>query len=222
MAGREKGDDVAKLTEALRKERDSHKIAAAALKAAQGKIAELEQQSALGENPSASKVSDFIAASVAAKVAAETGELQKKIGALEVQLGEATAARAAIESKLSRRTMDDAVRTAANEARVKPEAIADVLTIAGLELQMSDSGEVVAADGQDVNQWLDARRGTSPHWWPTSRGAGAKGSGAGPVYTGENPFAAGSFNLTRQGELLRSNPTMAKQLQESAVTITGG
>lgn len=34
--------------------------------------------------------------------------------------------------------------------------------------------------------------------------------------TGDNPFAKGTFNLTKQGELIKSNPTEAKRLAEAA------
>lgn len=213
-------DDIQKLKNALGKERESHKAAASALKAAQARVAELEQQSSLGENPSAGQVSEYIAASVAARLAAETADLQKKVGTLETQLSEATTARSAAESKLARRTMDDAVRAAATEAHVKPEAMADVLTIAGLELKLTDAGDVLTADGQDVHAWLDARKATSPHWWPASRGAGGRGSGDGPSVSADNPFAPGTgFSLTRQGQMMRESPELATRLQAQAAAM---
>ena len=216
-------DDVEKLKRALAKERESHRSAATALKAAQGRVAELEQQSALGANPSASAVSQFIGDAVAARVAAETAELQKKVGTLEAQVMESTTVRAAVESKLARRMLDDAVRDAATEAHVKPEALADVLTIAGLELKLSDSGDVLTPDGQDVHAWLDARKATSPHWWSPGIGARARGSGDGGAASTDNPFVPGaSFSLTRQGQIVRENPELATRLQAQAAAMPRG
>jgi hypothetical protein len=216
-------DDITKLKNALAKEREERKAATTALKAAQTKIAELEQQSALGDNPSAQKVSEFIAASVAARVAADTADLQKKVGALESQLSEAATARATVESKLARRTIEDVVRAAASEAHVKPEALADVLTIAGLEMKLNDSGDVLTPDGQDVHAWLDARKATSPHWWAAGRGAGARGSGDGSAVSTDNPFAPGSsFSLTKQGQLMRESPAVASRLQAEAAAMPRG
>jgi hypothetical protein len=218
-----KDDDITKLKNALAKEREERKAATTALKAAQSKLAEIEQATALGESPNASKVSEFIAASVAARVAAETADLQKKVGTLESQLSDAATARATVESKLAHRTIDDAVRAAAAEAHVKPEALADVLTIAGLEMKLNDTGEVLTPDGQDVHQWLDARKATSPHWWPVARGGGARGSDGGAPPTLDNPFQPGSsFSLTKQGQLMRESPAMASRLQAEAAAMPRG
>ena len=40
--------------------------------------------------------------------------------------------------------------------------------------------------------------------------------GGNPPYPDENPFAKDSFNLTKQGELLKNNPVKAKELAEAA------
>ena len=218
-----KDDDITKLKNALAKEREERKAATTALKAAQSKLAEIEQATALGESPSASKVSEFIAASVAARVAAETADLQKKVGTLESQLSDAATARTAVESKLARRTIDDAVRAAASEAHVKPEAMADVLTLAGLELKLNDAGDVLAPDGTDLAAWLDARKSSSPYWWAPGKGAGARGSGDGGAVSTDNPFAPGSsFSLTKQGQLMRESPAMASRLQAEAAAMPRG
>jgi hypothetical protein len=219
----DKNDDIEKLKGALAKEREAHRAATTALKAAQSKLAEIEQATTLGESPSAAKVSEFIAASVAARVATETADLQKKVGTLESQLSEAATARTAVESKLARRTIDDAVRAAAAEQHVKPEALADVLTIAGLEMKLNDSGDVLTPDGQDVHAWLDSRKATSPHWWAAGRGAGARGSGDGSAVSTGNPFAPGSgFSLTKQGQLMRESPAVASRLQAEAAAMPRG
>lgn len=94
--------------------------------------------------------------------------------------------------------------------------MANVLTMGALELKLVD-GHVRTEDGREVSAWLEDRKGSSPYWWPSARGAGARGAGEGTkVYAGENPFAPGAgFNLTRQGEILRSDPEMAKVMQQA-------
>jgi hypothetical protein len=68
---------------------------------------------------------------------------------------------------------------------------------------------VQTADGRDVAAWLDDRKATSPYLRPPARSAGACGDGEGAkVYSGENPFAPATFNLTKQGELLMTTELM--------------
>ncbi len=216
----DKSDDIEKLKAALGKEREERKAATAALKTAQARVAELEQASALGDNPSAAQVSQFISEAVTARLATETAELQRKLGTLEAQLNDATTAQFAVEAKLTRRTIDDAIRAAAIEAHVKPDAMADVLTIAGLELKLTENGDVLTPDGLDVHAWLDARKATSSYWWPTAISAGARGSGDGGAVETDNPFAPGaSWSLTRQGEILRASPERATMLLQQAAAM---
>lgn len=71
-------------------------------------------------------------------------------------------------------------------------------------------------------EWLDARKSTSPYLWPAARGTGARGSfsdGA-QFFSGTNPWDPKSWNLTQQGAILKSDATLAKQLQEQ-VRIEG-
>ncbi len=56
-----------------------------------------------------------------------------------------------------------------------------------------------------------------PHLFVSSTGSGANGSGElGGKGTGINPWVKESMNLTKQGEILNDNPTLAKQLAGEA------
>ena len=49
-----------------------------------------------------------------------------------------------------------------------------------------------------------------------NNGGGAIGSGGSKGYSGKNPFAKDSINLTEQGRLLKENPSLAKELKARA------
>jgi|SRR5665213_400857 len=213
--------DAAKLVKALRVERAARKEANELLKAAKTELAtataKLTQQSTL-DNANAGKVAEHIAASAKALTAKATAEQQTRIAELEAALGESKKQGETLLGQLASRTIADEVRQAALEGHVRPDAVPDLLTFAAADLKLVD-GEVRTPDGATVAEWLDARKGTSPYLWPTARGAGARGSigdGA-PAFSGDNPFKPGAgFNLTRQGEILRSNPVQAEHLQQLA------
>lgn len=78
-------------------------------------------------------------------------------------------------------------------------------------------GKVVTADGKDVPALLKQIQTTQGYFWAPSKGGGANAGGPGGPAPGVNPFKAGpTFNRTHQMALLKDNPTLAKQYQESA------
>ncbi len=56
---------------------------------------------------------------------------------------------------------------------VQPCAMPDLTLRADRELTLTDEGEMVAADGTDLDAWFKARRSDAPHWFErggTNRG----------------------------------------------------
>lgn len=211
-------DDIKKLTEALRKEREEHRATREKLQAA---TAQASEHAALGENSNAVQMAEHIANATKANVARETVELQKKIATLETQLGEATAATESTNARLVSRSIEDEVRNAARESHVLPSAVNDLLSLGNLELKFVD-GKVQTENGRGVAEWLDESKTTRPYMWPASRGVGARGSGAeGGIVFGDNPFVAGpSFNLTKQGQVMLSEPLRAERLKQEAAAMS--
>jgi hypothetical protein len=138
--------------------------------------------------------------------------MQKTIAGLESQLAESAATVDTVNSKLTSRTISEALREAARESHVLPAALPDLLSLGALELKLADDGTVDAA------AWIEQRKNVSPYWWPVARGAGAHGSSDdGGIATGNNPFEAGAtFSLTRQGEIMQRDPNRARMLQAAA------
>jgi len=78
-------------------------------------------------------------------------------------------------------------------------------------LILTDEGKVAGLDEQlksiqDTKSFLFKTNKVDTHYDPSSGGE----------YKGSNPFAKETFNLTKQGELLNSNPAQAKELAAAA------
>jgi hypothetical protein len=214
-------DDIAKLTEALRKERAEHKTAQWLLKEAKAKISELSALGALPAAPNAAQIAEHINAAVKAQVALQTVEQNAKIQSLESKFQNANAESERLNVTLASRTVSEAVRDAATAAHVLPNAMADIQTLAGLELKLGADGVPVTEDGRDVATYIDDLRATRGYMWPANVGAGLRGSRDAPMSRGgENPFLPGSFNLTKQGELMQRNPAHAGRLQQEALAMS--
>ncbi|AMA72922.1 phage scaffolding protein [Aneurinibacillus thermoaerophilus] len=113
------------------------------------------------------------------------------------------------ESKYKQSQIDTAIKLAAKDAKDP----ADVLAFVNREgLELNEDGTVKGLD-----EALKGLRESKPYLFE-SPGL----SGRTPVTTTEskqtvvNPWKKETFNLTEQGRLLRENPELAKQLQESA------
>jgi hypothetical protein len=170
---------------------------------------------------SASQVAGQIDSIVAAKLAVATAEHKKKIGDLEGRLNEANMNAEKLNASIAERSIADEVRQAAQASHCLSGALDALLVLGKAELSFKD-GKVVTADDRDVAQWLEDSKETRSYFWERARGAGARGSAAeGGFETAGNPFLPGAtHNLTKQGEILKSNPLRAQMLQEAAASMT--
>lgn len=121
-----------------------------------------------------------------------------------------------------------ALRSAAAAAGVRDSAVDDILLRGkGIftineqnELEARDKdGNLVVVEGKALNPklFIEGLRETYPHYWPESQSGGAHG-GNGAESKVPNPFIKGSkaYNVTKQAELRRSQPDLAKQLEAEA------
>jgi hypothetical protein len=207
-------EQIAILTKALASERTNHHATEVKLKAADTRIAE---QNALGVAPDALHVSKHISDAVAAGTAHATNELQLKVTDLELKLITANAAVTDAGVKLTSRTISEEIRQACRDSHIKPEAVNDVLTIGQGELQLVD-GKVQTSEGISLSDWVEQRKASSPYWWPVSRGAGSRGNDAMPGAGAANPWSKETWNLTAQGNLIKSDSAAAERMKASAVT----
>ena len=139
-------------------------------------------------------------------------EIQK----LTARIEKIEAARKAAEDKLAAAERTSRVRALAKEAGINPAKGIDSKTIdllvdnlmSGVDLEDGDAVKAAFDGFKASNAGLIAAAGIG--------GAGQKGAPGGAAFTGSNPFAKETFNLTGQMELKATNPALAAQLQESA------
>ena len=173
--------------------------------------------------------------------ALEAGDLA---GARALLAAEAETARAELESRLEAVTaerdgyaeeirsnaIEKAVREAASAAEVDPEMVAVLVDRLTPRLDVKD-GRVVVVDeaGKPVTDKSGRAKGPAEligemrasgalprGFFRTGTGGGAPGNAGAGLSGMPNPWAPDSFNLTRQGELLRTNPTLARSLAAEA------
>lgn len=162
-------------------------------------------------------VNSRVAQVVDAKVKAETSKLTRQLEETKTKLTEATQLAQNYEAKDTQRTIQDAVRAAATQAKVLPEAVGDLLIVASQELKLVD-GKVQTEDGRDPSMVIDEYKQKRPYFWPKSVGAGGQGGneGLGLANGQDNPFSRKGWNMTKASQILRENPQQAQKLAEAA------
>jgi hypothetical protein len=166
-------------------------------------------------------VNDRVEANLVNRVKTATDKLVKTNTDLTTALGTAEKSNADFSTRIVQRTIDDSVRAAAITAKIIPEAVADTLIIARGTFKIVE-GKVQTEEGQTPEQWIEARKEVSKHWWPDARGAGAHGSDGLGAEHKDNPFMHANWNLTSQSRLVQANPGKAAQMAEQAGTKIGG
>jgi hypothetical protein len=96
-------------------------------------------------------------------------------------------------------------------------------------LEVAPDGLIVTKDniagvtpGIGAADWLKDMQEKRPHWWPQSQGGGARGAGSGGVNRADNPWTKEGWNVTKQGQYVRTNgEAKAKTLAESVGSHLG-
>lgn len=159
--------------------------------------------------------------------------IKSKTAPLERQLKTATDERDALQSKVgefevkdTKRVIHDNIRQAVTTAKIRDTAMGDALLVGENVFMIDESGRVVTKEGVGVTPgveadvWLTEVKASRPHWWPETKGAGAAGGDGGAG--GNNPFSHANWNMTEQGQLLKSDPSKAEQMAKAAGTTIGG
>ena len=156
---------------------------------------------------------DFKAQNDPAKNQGENAKLLARIEKLE-------AAKKAAEDKVALTERTAKVRALAKEAGIVAAKGVDAST---LDLLVDNlMGSIDLDDADAVKAAFDGFKGKNAGLIAaeTTGGAGQKGAPGAGAYSGPNPFAKETLNLTKQCELIRDNPTQAKSLAAAAgVTI---
>lgn len=214
--------DINALNEALRKERTDHKAAKDALTpwSSLGKTreeiqAQLDRISELEEAAKGKLDEPAIQKLVEGRLGQKTAPLERALKERDDALAAATRERDEARQVIARRDLSDAVRGVATEMKVLATAIPDVELFAQTVLERQEDGGFITKSGiPGVTPGLDPKallkdlQKTRPHWWPPSEGGGAGGGGG---RDGDNPWTASNWNISKQGEYIKSNGIAAAQ-----------
>ena len=108
-------------------------------------------------------------------------QIMEVAGELEKYKGLASDYQSRFESKV----IDDSIREAAIKAKVRPEALEDILNKGRMIFSLGEDGTVEARSKKDNKllkteddkilttfNWMENLKSTSPHYWPPSKGGG--------------------------------------------------
>lgn len=227
--------DVDTVKEALRKEREDHGETKKKLKpwgdldpdetlATLDRVKELE--AAAGDKLDEEKLNEM----VEARLAQKTGPLEREINKLKEENATLTGERDQLQGDMKRRDMNEAVRSAAVEAKVHQSAIPDIEIVAANMLEFDEDGKLITKDGLngmtpgiDVKGFFQEMQKSRPHWWPESVGGGARGGGGPGGFSGPNPWSHDKWNMTEQGKIVREQGReVADRMAQQAGTTVGG
>ncbi len=123
---------------------------------------------------------------------------------------EETSTKATTFEKLYKTKMiEDGLREAALKAKVRPEAIDDIILRGSREFSLATDGTVEARDSDGKlkktlddkvltpSNWIDGLKKTSPHYWPDSQGIGARGR----FSSDPNDYAAALADAAKAGNI---------------------
>jgi hypothetical protein len=219
--------DVDRVTEALRKEKELHKGAKAALEkfgdldpekipAALEELEEVKAQ--LATVTKDGKVDEgAVQERIEAAVNRAVGPLQRDKKALETQLqnkdkviAEKDGAIGSLEGNIKRSKIEGQLRDNAIAAKVLGTAIDDAVMV-GLNMFEEVDGKYVTKDnvgvtpGLEPKEWFKDMQEKRPHWWPASQGGGSRGAGAPTGRNADNPWSPAGWNVTKQGQYIRQH-----------------
>jgi hypothetical protein len=121
------------------------------------------------------------------KVSALKSDHEATMGELSSKLEETSTQAKSYKNLYESKVIEDALREAALAAKVRPEALTDIILRgrgifsldANKNVEARDAEGKLAKTGDDkvltTKNWIEGLRETSPHYWPGSEGAGAFG-----------------------------------------------
>ncbi len=140
-----------------------------------------------------------------------------------------TAERDSLNARLTDIQINQGVIVAGTRRGLRSSAIPDITArarstfklVSGIPRAFDPDGTTVRV-GRDgitpmtVEEWIDSQLSAAPHLFESNSGSGAVGSGSPANVDRDNPWNRETWNLTKQGELIRRDPARARALQSAA------
>lgn len=156
-----------------------------------------------------------------ARIKSRVAPLELSVTEKDKTIAELQAEVQTLANEKVQRLVHDQIRAALKTAKTRAEAEDDILLLGDAIFEVDEQGKVITKEnaygftpGISPEVWLTQMKDKRPHWWPTSKGGDAPGSGT-PAFA-DNPWAKDTFNLTAQGIMLRDHPEKAAQMAKAA------
>lgn len=238
IEGMKTQEDITRLSESLRKEREDHKKVKDVLAKLGGpdldadalveKLDEYEELKLRVESGEGGKIDDKkVEELVEQRVQRRLAPVERERDRLKTRNTELESENGTLKGTITRGTVESELRRHATEGKVVTSALDDILDIGANIFEVAEDGAVVTKQGlrnvpagvtPDV--WLSDMKEKRPHWWPASQGGGAGGSGGGNG-TGVNPWTKDNWSIEAQAQLVRTDPGKADRLAKAAGVYVG-
>jgi len=234
VTGMKTQKDVDSVSEALRKERNDHKITKDRLKPwgelnAEETLTQLDRIRELEAAAGGKLDDDAINKIVDGRLAQKTGPLDRQIKTMGEERDAFAQENASLKNSIITRDRNDSVRAEATKVKSHATAVPDIEGAASVMLEQNEEGKWIAKSGIEgitpglgIDGWLRDMQKLRPHWWPESEGGGARGGNGGTGFNGANPWSAKNWNLTEQGKVFNDSADLAGRLAKAAGTSLGG
>lgn len=145
----------------------------------------------------------------------------------EKQLDNLKTENGGLKRSLEDRVIGDALRKAGTAQGLRAEAVDDLIARGRSVFKVDSDGNLISleSDGETpklndkgdafgANDFVGGLVKSAPHLFGDSKGSDSRGSGSGggSDANGPNPWAKDTFNLTKQGEMIKDDPQKAKRL----------
>ena len=238
IEGMKTQEDITRLSESLRKEREDHKKVKDILAKLGGpeldadalveKLDEYEELKLRVESGEGGKIDDKkVEELVEQRVQRRLAPVERERDRLKTRNTELENENSTLKGTITRGIVESELRRHATEGKVVTSALDDILDIGANIFEVAEDGAVVTKQGlrnvpagvtPDV--WLSDMKEKRPHWWPASQGGGAGGSGGGNG-TGVNPWTKDNWSIEAQAQLVRTDPGKADRLAKAAGVHVG-
>jgi hypothetical protein len=163
-------------------------------------------------------------------------DLERELASIKDQLGNEKQQREKAQQTATDTTIKNALTGAAAKAGVRPEAVDSFVELIRGNFEQSAEGFVVTKlEGNTIQgvspnskpeEVLTAikRQPNFSYFWPESKGAGGGPGGAGGGGGGagaDNPWSKAGWNMTAQGQAIRTNRAEAEALAKAAGSFIG-
>ena len=155
----------------------------------------------------------------------EKTQLQRDLDAARKTIVEKDGKVVELETGIKQSKIEGALRDAAIAAKVVPTAIDDAVFVSARLFELTEDGRVLTRDNVGVAPGLEPKdyykdaQERRPHWYPQSVGGGSRGGGpGGGADRGANPWTKEGWNITKQGQTLR---TVGKEKAAAMAAVAG-